>query len=334
MGSPLRENCTAGFAWGFGRKGEILRPNSTSHNISHAWLLQNTCMDRVMLKKWLAAGYLDKGTLFQTEQGTPQGGIISPTLLTVTLSGLEQAVKASTHRKDKVNVCVYADDFIITGSTWEVLANKVYPIVKAFLSERGLTLSPEKTKITHISEGFEFLGMNIRKYNKGKLIIKPAKSSVIRFLTDIQENIKCHPTSKTENLIRLLNPKIRGWVNYYQHVCSKETFTMVDHKIFKATWKWAVRRHPKKGLRWIKDKYYRNHIHRKWVFSATVKDKKGGRSPIDLIEAAKTPIIRHIKIKADATPYDPAYQAYFNKRTSNRRNRMGRGIAIETNLTS
>lgn len=122
-------------------------------NISHQWLLKNTPMDKGILKKWLAAGYIEKGKLHPTELGAPQGGSISPTLLTITLSGLEQAVKTAVRLRDKVNVCVYADDFIITGGTKEVLENRVKPAVEAFLSERGLSLSQEKTKITHIDKG-------------------------------------------------------------------------------------------------------------------------------------------------------------------------------------
>ena len=147
-------------------------------NIDKTWLCNNIPTDKVMLKKWLDAGYIEDGKLYPTGRGVAQGGSISPTLLVVTLSGLEAAVKAVVRQKDKVNVCVYADDFIITGATPEILEKKVKPVVVSFLEERGLTLSEEKTKITHINDGFDFLGMNIRKYN-GKCIIKPAKSGVV-----------------------------------------------------------------------------------------------------------------------------------------------------------
>jgi RNA-directed DNA polymerase len=186
-------------------------------------------MDKMMLQKWLAAGYLEKGQLYATEYGVPQGGTISPTLLNITLSSLENAVKSATKRSDRVNVIVYADDFIITGKTKEVLENTVKPVVENFLRERGLVLSQEKTKITHIQEGFDFLGVNTRKYRNGKLIQKPAKKSVKKFLRNIRETVKKNQTAKTENLIRLLNPKIRGWANYYCHYCSKRTFEYIDN---------------------------------------------------------------------------------------------------------
>ncbi|HDV5789931.1 TPA: group II intron reverse transcriptase/maturase [Legionella pneumophila] len=284
-------------------------------SISHQWLIENIPVDKEILRKWLRAGYIEKGKLYSTELGTPQGGIISPTLLTITLSGLESAVKAVTKRTEKVNVCIYADDFIITGANKEVLENKVKPAVEAFLNERGLSLSKEKTKITHINDGFDFLGMNIRKY-KGKLIIKPAKDSVKEFLADIRETIKSNATSKTVSLISLLNPKIRGWSNYYRHVCSSRTFNRIDHEIFKAIWRWAVRRHPHKGAKWVAQRYFHKRQHRNWVFGTTIRKQDGNLVNYDLILASKTTIQRHILIRSEATPYDPAYHEYFDKRVS------------------
>lgn len=282
-------------------------------SISSQWLINNTPMDKVMLRKWLAAGYIDKGRLYHTYDGTPQGGIISPTLLTITLSGLEQVVKAASKPGDKVNICIYTDDFIITGATQDVLEHKVKSAVEAFLNERGLSLSQEKTKIVHIKEGFDFLGMNIRKY-KGKLLIKPAKSSVKRFLANVRETIKLNATVKTEELIRQLNPKIRGWSNYYRHVVAKDTFCYVDANIFRAIWRWATRRHPNKSTRWIKDKYFRRYKSKNWQFFAKVKDKQNYVTFLDLMEASKTPIRRHVKVRGEATPFNAAYHDYFNQR--------------------
>lgn len=287
-------------------------------SISHSWLQSHVPMDKEMLRKWLAAGYIEQKKLYHTTLGTPQGGVISPTLLNVTLSGLEAAIKAATKQKDKVYICTYADDFIITGATKEVLVNKVKPVVEAFLSERGLTLSQEKTKLTHIEEGFDFLGFNVRKYN-GKLIIKPAKSNVKGFLTDIREIIKHNGATRTIDLIGQLNPKIHGWANYYRHVCSKETFHYVDHEIFKAIWRWSKRRHPKKGARWVKRKYFRNDKLRNWVFSTKVKDIHGNTMNVDLVAASKIPIKRHIKIRAEAIPYDATYHDYLDKLTAKRK---------------
>jgi RNA-directed DNA polymerase len=282
--------------------------------ISHQWLIDHTPMDKTMLKKWLSAGYLENGELFKTDFGTPQGGIISPALLIATLNGLENAVKSAVSKRgDKVNVCSYADDFIITGATKEVLVNKVIPVVETFLKERGLELSKEKTKITHINEGFDFLGVNMRKYN-GKLIIKPAKDNVKRFLDNIRETVKSNRATKTENLIRLLNPKIIGWANFHRHICAKRTFESVSHYLFGTLWRWAKRRHPNKGKKWIRHKYFRTKSKQHWIFSTKIKDSKGKASYLDLVEIGRTPIRRHIKIRAEATPYDPAHQEYFVKR--------------------
>jgi RNA-directed DNA polymerase len=149
-------------------------------NIRHSWMLDHIPMDEAMLQKWLEAGYVYQQQLFPTGAGTPQGGIISPTLANMTLDGLERKLamqfgRKGTKRSDKyqVNLVRYADDFIITGRTRELLENEVKPLVEHFLAERGLTLSVEKTKVMCIEEGFDFLGWTVRKYN-GKLLIKPS----------------------------------------------------------------------------------------------------------------------------------------------------------------
>jgi RNA-directed DNA polymerase len=282
--------------------------------ISHSWLLKHAPMDRVILEKWLDAGYIEKGMQYSMNAGTPQGGIISPTLLNATLSGLEDKVKSLTYsRRDKVYFSTYADDFIITGATPEVLEETVKPAVEAFLNERGLYLSKDKTKITHINEGFDFLGCNIRKYN-GKLIIKPSKENVKYFLKDIRLLIKVNNSAKTENLIRLLNPKIRGWANYFSHVCAKDTFSYIGYHLFYALWRWAKRRHPNKGMKWIKRKYFRTHGNRNWMFTAKIKNKQGNRINLDLVDINQVAIKRHIKIRAEATPYNPKYNLYLESR--------------------
>jgi RNA-directed DNA polymerase len=278
-------------------------------------------MDKAILQKWLKAGYMERGALYLTTEGTPQGGIISPCLTVMALSGLEQAVKQAAGRSDKVNVVIYADDFVITGASKKLLEEKIKPAVSAFLKERGLELSEEKTKISHIDEGFDFLGFNVRKY-KGKMLIKPSKSSIKRFLANIRETINSNKGTKTLNLIWLLNPKIRGWANYFRHVVAKETFSYVDSCIFKSLFRWIKRRHPNKNVGWQRKKYYRRNGLRNWVFSA-VSVKKGKIKPIDLTMAALIPIVRHVKIQAAATPYDPSYKSYFARRQACRTRQCG-----------
>ena len=198
--------------------------------------------------------------------------------------------------------------FIITGSSKELLENEVRPLVESFLHERGLALSPEKTHITHITDGFDFLGQNIREYN-GKVLVKPSRKNVKTFLTNIREVIKGNTQATAGHLIAILNPKIRGWTNYHQHSSSKQTFVKIDDAIFKALWQWATRSHPQKNRHWIAEKYFCSQGTRHWVFYGELDGKL-----VQLLDAADTPIRRHTKIKGDANPYDPAWEIYFEER--------------------
>lgn len=280
--------------------------------IDHSWLIANVPMDKVILKKWLKAGYMERGSRYPTTEGTPQGGVVSACLTLITLSGLERAAKEAAGRRDKVNVAVYADDFIITGISKELLEEKIKPAVSTFLKERGLELSQEKTKISHIDEGFDFLGFNMRKYG-GKLLIKPSKSNIKCFLRNIRATIKSNKSAKTVNLIQLLNPKIRGWAYYFHHVVAKQVFGYVDHCIFFNLLRWTRRRHPKKNSGWIRKKYFHRRGLNNGVFYASyVKDEK--TKFLDLVSAVSIPIVRHVKIQGAATPYDPDYRAYFVER--------------------
>lgn len=289
--------------------------------LSGSWLEQHIPMDKQLLSKWLNAGYIEKDSHYSTFDGVPQGGIISPALLVLALSGMEKAIQSVASPKDKVHVVMYADDFIITAASKEVLETKVMPVLAAFLKERGLEFSPTKTKITHIDEGFDFLGFNVRKY-KGKFLTKPSKKNIKSFLDDIRKTIKSNGAAKTENLIHQLNPKIRGWANYYCHVVAKEAFTYVDRCIFMALMKWMKRRHPDKGPQWQYNKYFRSQDLQRWIFHAIVKDKEGKKFFLDLFKAVHVPIRRHVKVRADATPYDPEYKDYFLNRKRLRNGRL------------
>ena len=203
-------------------------------NIDHGWLLEHIPMERKVLLQWLASGYLEGKTLFPTLAGTPQGVVSSPCLANMVLDGLEDVVARITKPSDKVHVIRYADDFVVTGASQEVLERRIKPAIEEFLLERGLRLSEEKTLITSVYEGFDFLGFNLRKHGR-KLLIKPSKSSIKSFLDGIREEIKRSVGTPTIGLIRQLNQKIRGWVNYYRHVVAKRAFRFVDYLIF-----WAV----------------------------------------------------------------------------------------------
>jgi len=273
-------------------------------NISHQWLINNIPMDKSILKQFLKAGYVFERQLFPTEAGTPQGGIISPILSNITLDGIENILidkyhKSKTGRinrrhaaKYKVNFVRYADDFIVTAETEEI-AKEVKELIKDFLKDRGLELSDEKTLITHIDNGFDFLGWNFRKYNS-KLLVKPSKKSIDKFTEKISDTIKKGKTWKQEVLINALNPIITGWSNYHQSVVSSEIFSKLDTRIWNMLWQWAKRRHPDKPKYWIADKYWHSHGNRNWVFSE-------GNKQLNILSDTK--IIRHVRLKLNMNPH-------------------------------
>ncbi len=266
-----------------------------------------------ILSKWLKAGYVYENQLYETTTGTPQGGVISPTLANMALDGIESLICSITKKAEKVHMVRYADDFIITGNSKELLETKIKPAIVNFLNDRGMELSEEKTHITHIDEGFDFLGFNVRKHN-GKLLTKPSKKSVKSFLAGIQATINSNKTSTTLKLLLAINPKIRGWVNYHKHGVAQKSFEYIDNAIFWMLWRWAKRRHPNKGAYWIKDKYFARVGNQAWVFCTTYKKRNGDKQIYPLFKAGYVPIRRHIKIRGEANPFQPESQAYFQKR--------------------
>lgn len=297
-------------------------------NISHQWLLNNIPMEKRILRQWLKAGYVENTNFFNTDDGTPQGGIISPVLANMTLDGLERLINERYKRcwtgsdgrvywqakygkpSPKVYLIRYADDFVITGVTPELLEQEVKPMVQSFLAERGLTLSEEKTTITHIEEGFDFLGFRIRRFGK-TLLTKPSKKSVKRLLDKIRGIVRSG-RGKGGNaymLITCINPILRGWANYYRHGASKKTFVRIDHEVWKSVWRWAVHRHCNKKKQWIKDRYFIRVGNRDWIFSDTHINKE-----YPLFCMAKLPIRRHVKIRQDANPFDSCWWPYFERR--------------------
>ncbi len=286
-------------------------------NISHQWLLDNIPMDKSVLKQFLKAGFVFDRTLFPTNAGTPQGGIISPILANMTLDGIENLLIDKYHRhpksgkitsnqqaKYKVNFVRYADDFIVTAKTKEIV-EEIKGLIKDFLKDKGLELSEEKTLITHIDVGFDFLGWNFKKY-KGKLLIKPSKKSIEKVTKKISNLIKKNKTRSQEALIDTLNPIITGWSNYHQSVVSKATFQSIDNKIWLMLWRWTKRRHPMKSRNWIAHKYWHPKETRKWVFSTSENQLKLLANKI---------IVRHTLVKLDKNPYLDS--DYFEKRKFN-----------------
>ena len=272
-------------------------------NINHEWLLDNIPMDKSILKQFLKAGFVYNRHLNPSKLGTPQGGIISPILANMTLDGIEALIAFNYYtsrngkvnkRYDchKVNFLRYADDFIVTADSEET-AKEIAELIKLFLKERGLELSEEKTLITHIDNGFDFLGWNFRKY-KGKLLIKPSKKSIDKVTQKIGDTIKDAKAWKQEDLISILNPIITGWSNYHQSVVSKDIFSNLDNRLWGMLWTWAKRRHPDKSKSWIVDKYWYEMGTRKWIFSTEANRLKF---------FSDTKIVRHPNLKLDMNPY-------------------------------
>lgn len=298
-------------------------------NISHEWIIANVPVEKKILRQWLKCGYIDKKRLFPTTAGTPQGGIISPTIANIVLDGIEtmlnQRYKKRTKAKGKdiwkspskeenhhVNFIRYADDFIVTADSKELIENEIKPLIRGFLEDRGLQLSENKTLTTHIEEGFDFLGFNIRTY-KGKLVIKPAKERVKRFKQKISEIISAYYGTNAEKLIDKLNPILIGWANYYRYVSSSKTFKQTSDWLWSKLWHWANRRHPKKNKKWVKEKYFTKIEGRDWIFY--VKTETGTNKT--LFEIASVKILRHLKIRKNANPFAKEDSAYFTERSKN-----------------
>ena len=269
-------------------------------------------MDKTRLKEFLKAGYVYDKQLFPTERGAPQGGVLSPILANHTLNGMNTFLrknfkpksaytyKNKRHEATQINLVRYADDFIITARTREI-AEKVKERIREHMGERGLQLSEEKTVTTNIAEGFAFLGWNFRKYN-GKLLIKPSKKSQKRAYEKIRAVIQGNIGITQADLIRILNPIIMGWSRYHQGVVTKRIFSRMDDLIFRLLWKWARRRHPNKGHRWIKKRYWKTVGRNHWTFKDTLTLKR----------MADRKIVRHPSLKLEMNPYID--KDYFQKR--------------------
>jgi RNA-directed DNA polymerase len=289
--------------------------------ISHDWLLAHIPMDKATLRKWLKAGFVERRLWFATTEGTPQGGIASPALANATLNGLESLLRqrfAATpgqHRTRKVHLVRYADDFIVTGTSKVLLEYGVQPLVEHFLSERGLELSHEKTRITHIQTGFDFLGQNLRRYRDGTLLLKPSRQSLRDLLAKVRAVFTGYGRrANAGQVIQRLNPIIRGWALYHRHASSKSIFAKVDDWVFKAAWRWARRRHPRKSATWLKEKYFPRVGSVDWLLYGQVPTKEGKTRPIFLYRAAATTVRRQVKIQGEANPYDPEWEEYFEER--------------------
>lgn len=246
-------------------------------NINHEWLINNILMNKRIMRQFLNAGYIYKNKLFPTNTGSPQGGAISSLYANMALDGLEKVIHDRYYRnskgkitnyyraKTKINLIKYADDFIITANTKEI-AEELQNIVREFLKSRGLELSDEKTTISHIENGFDFLGLTFRKF-RGKLIIKLSKSSIKSMIQKCSEIIlKSGKASKQADVIRRLNLIIKGWTNYHRHTVASKAFSYVNNTISLSLRQWAQHRHPQKNSWWRLNKYWHESNGKPWTF--------------------------------------------------------------------
>lgn len=310
--------------------------------ISHPWLLANIPIDKRVLRQWLKAGFLEGKVLYPTDAGTPQGGIISPVLANLTLDGMEAAIRnavpprvGSTTTRTKVNVIRYADDVVVTGGSKEILEDQVLPALRAFLAPRGLELNEDKTRITRIEDGVDFLGQNLRKYN-GKLLIKPTRESVQTLQGKLREILRTFQTGPVAGMIQTLNATIRGWANYHRHVASAATFGYVDTWLFHRLRRWLKRRHPKRNHPWLYKTYW--SLGDEGWFAALVKTKgntkkQGNYRLYRLIRTSSISIVRLKKVKGAANPYDRAYDRYFQDRRAGDRYLLATGSATRCEVT-
>ena len=340
--APVAETLADGNSYGF-REGRscadaiqagfnaLSKPNSATwvleadikgcfDNISIDWLLDNIPMDKMVLRKWLTAGYMENGILYPSRKGTPQGGIISPTLSNMTLDGLEEVVHSVVPRRVRVNFIRYADDFIITGKSKRLLEKRVKPAVEKFLEKRGLTLSEEKTVITHIRDGFTFLGQTFRKHGM-KLHITPSKGGIKTLIEKVGALIRKYVGAPVIILITKLNQVLRGWANYHRHVVASEAFSRVDTYVFEELWRMLRKRHPEKSKKWLHRKYW-TAAKGKHIFAVKSKTVKGTIKVYNVLRTSSIGIKRHIKIKAAANPYSPEFAKYFWERRHNKEKKL------------
>jgi RNA-directed DNA polymerase len=292
-------------------------------NIAHEKLLQLIAQfpARELIGRWLKAGYLEEGAFFATESGTPQGGIISPLLANIVFHGMEEALGVKHDYLGRIRgkraFVRYADDFVIFCESQEdAVAAKA--TIAQWLTSRGLTLSEEKTRIKHLSEGFDFLGFNIRQYwaprtsrTGWKLLIKPSKAAVKTFRVKARAIWRVHRGLSVASLLATLNPLIRGWTNYYRTVVSKATFSKLDAWMFRRALRYACHRHPTKPWQWRRRRYWgrlKSGSESCWVFG----DKLTGAY---LLQLAWVPIVRHVLVQGCSSPDDPKLRAYWTART-------------------
>lgn len=286
---------------------------SAFDEISHEHILKTIgpVPGRNLVREWLKAGYVEADFFHETDSDTPQGGIVSPLLLNVALHGLQQTLGPD------FGYVRYADDLIVCASTREKI-EAAKSTIEEWLQPRGLTLHPEKTRIVHINDGFNFLSFSVRQY-KGKCLIKPQKEKVLAFLGRLRLWLNKHRQAAAEHVIMQFNKILPGWSNHYSHAVSKQTFAYVSSEIWKMLWRWCLRRHPNKGKYWVARKYFGSHGKVNWRFQAN-----NGKKTTYLFDVGSVKIERHTKVRGAASPDDPCLKDYWQIREEKREARLRR----------
>lgn len=272
---------------------------------------------RGLVEQWLKAGVIDRGCFAPTEEGVPQGGIISPALMNVALHGMEEAAgvryrltgpRAGELAVGSSTLIRYADDLVVLCHSHEE-AQQVKERLAVWLAPRGLAFNEDKTRIAHLDEGCDFLGFTVRRFN-GKLLIKPSKTAVRRIRARLTAEVLALRGQNAAAVIAKLNPIIRGWAAYYRGVVSSEVFTSLDNHVWKLVYKWARHTHPNKPRGWVTARYFgRFNTSRqdRWVFG----DRETGRY---LAKFAWTKIVRHQLVIKGASVDDPVLTEYWASR--------------------
>jgi RNA-directed DNA polymerase len=284
--------------------------------IDHETLLSSLgafpARDRV--GQWLRAGVVDKGRFATTEEGTPQGGVISPALFNVALHGMEKAAGVRFHatgtnagrvKKGSPTLVRFADDFVVMCVSREQ-AEQTKTRLAAWLASRGLAFNEDKTRIVHADAGFDFLGFNVRRY-QGKLLIKPSKPAIRRIRERLRTEFRSLRGANAAAVLRTINPIVRGWSAYYRTVVSSEVFAALDDYVWRLTYKWAKHGHPNRSKRWIVSRYFgrfNKSRQNRWVFG----DRASGAY---LLKFAWTKIVRHQQVTGGGSPDDPALATYW-----------------------
>jgi RNA-directed DNA polymerase len=287
--------------------------------IAHKHLLDmlGTFPARGMARQWLKAGVVENGRLHRTEEGTPQGGIVSPVLLNIALHGMEQAAgvryktagkDAGETARDSPVLIRYADDLVALCHSRQA-ALEVKARLAAWLASRGLAFNEDKTRVVALDEGFDFLGFNVRRY-RGKLLIKPSQAAIRRVRERMRTELLSLRGANAKAVLIRLNPIVRGWAAYYRTVVSSEVFSKLDYHLWQLAYKWAIFSHPNKSRSWVTARYFGqfNKARRdQWVLG----DRTSGAY---LHRFAWTRIVRHQMVKGAASPDDPALTEYWARR--------------------